>query len=56
MEGPQKLREKAERFRQMALTIIDKQAVVALRDLAEEYEALAIQLEAAVLPRPSSEN
>ena len=56
MEGPHALREKAKSYRRLALIITDKQAVEVLHELAEEYEALAIQLEAAVSSCSSSEN
>jgi hypothetical protein len=53
MEGSDELREKAKTYRRLALTITDRQAVKALRDLADEYEALAIKLEASPSCPPS---
>jgi hypothetical protein len=54
MEGLDELREKAKNYRRLALTVTDRLAVKALRDLADEYEALAIKLEAGALRCPPS--
>ncbi len=45
MEDARELRGKAERYRRMALIINDAQAIVALYELADEFEALASSLE-----------
>ena len=50
MEGPHELREKARNYRRLALTIIDRQTVDALHDLAEKYETLSANLEQAAVP------
>jgi len=47
MESARTLREKAGRYRQLAFTLDDRQAVEAARELASQYEALAAELEAA---------
>jgi hypothetical protein len=46
MEDPQALREKAKRYRRMALAIRDQQTIDTLPELADRYEALAVELEA----------
>jgi hypothetical protein len=56
MEDAHELRERAEKYRRLALTINDRQTVKALRDLVEECEALAARLEAAIAPSSSTEN
>jgi hypothetical protein len=50
MESSDELRERAGRYRRMALSITDAQATEALKELAAEYEALAATLEAAEPP------
>ena len=47
MESAKALREKAERYRRLAFTLDDRQAVEAARELASQYEALAAEIEAA---------
>ena len=49
------LREQADRYRAMALRITDTQAIKALEDLANEYEALAEKMEATVCGAPGAE-
>jgi hypothetical protein len=44
---PDELREKAARYRQMAANLADRNAINALHELADEYEALAARLEVA---------
>jgi hypothetical protein len=46
MESPTELRNKAERYRQLALTISDRRTIEALQELAASYEAAADRLEA----------
>ena len=46
MEDARELREKAENYRRMALNIDNAQAIVALYELADEFDALAASLEA----------
>jgi hypothetical protein len=47
------LRERAARYRRMALHLVDAQAVKVLIELAEEYEAAATELERGeVFPPP----
>ena len=46
MENSDELRQRAERYRRMALSITDAQATEALKELAAEYDALATALEA----------
>ncbi len=41
MEDVRELRDKAERYRRMALNIGDARAIVALYELADEFDALA---------------
>jgi hypothetical protein len=53
-KSPDELREKAKNYRRLALTITERQAVKALRDLADEYEALAIKLGASASLCPPS--
>jgi hypothetical protein len=50
MDSPQELRQRAERYRRMALSITDEQATEALEELASECDALAATLEAASGP------
>jgi hypothetical protein len=45
MKSAAELREAARRYRQMAMTITDPRTTEALRELAEEYEALADRLD-----------
>jgi hypothetical protein len=46
MDGsPAELRGKAERYRRLASTVTDAQALKALCELAARYEALAAELE-----------
>jgi hypothetical protein len=40
------MRERAVRYRSIAILFVDTQAIKALRDLADEYEALAKDIEA----------
>ena len=47
MESSNELRQRAERYRRMALSITNAQATVALNELAAEFDALAATLEAA---------
>jgi hypothetical protein len=53
MERPHELRERAERYRQLAATVSDPQALTALRELAARYEVMAAELEAATRPSHS---
>jgi hypothetical protein len=46
MKSAAELREAAQRYRQMATTITDRQTIEALHELAAEYEALADRLDA----------
>jgi flagellar biosynthesis regulator FlbT len=46
MESPTELRSRAERYRQIALTVTDRRTIEALRELAVLYEAEADRLEA----------
>ena len=46
MESPASLRQRAERYRRMALTVTDQRATEALNELTTEYEAQAKRLEA----------
>ena len=41
MENSDELRQRAERYRRMALSVTDGQAIEALKELAAEYDALA---------------
>ena len=50
MESSDELRQRAERYRRMALSITDAQATEALNELAAEFDALAATLEAAAGP------
>jgi hypothetical protein len=50
MESSDELRQRAERYRRIAHSITDGQAVEALNELAAEYDALAATLEAAGPP------
>ena len=43
---PNELRERACRYRRIAARITDNRAVKALNDLADEYEAQAVQVQA----------
>jgi hypothetical protein len=43
---PYALRAKAEHYRQLASGILDPKAIEALLELADEYDALAAELEA----------
>jgi hypothetical protein len=45
MDTPQEMREKAVRYRRLAATITDPQALKALHELAARYEAMAAELE-----------
>lgn len=47
MESPLELRQRAERYRRLALSATDRQAIEALKELATEYDALAAALEEA---------
>ena len=52
MDGsPAELRGKAERYRRLASTVTDAQALKALCELAARYEALAAELEKQVRPQ-----
>ena len=55
MERSDELRQRAERYRRMALSITDGQATEALKELAAECDALAATLEAADRP-PGTED
>ena len=55
MESPDELRQRADRYRRMALSVTDEQAIEALKELAAEYDALAATLEAAGSP-PGTED
>ena len=55
MESSDELRQRAERYRRMALSITDVQATEALKELAAEYDALATALEAVDCP-PGTED
>ena len=44
MMSLQELRDRAERYRRLAETITDSQALQALHDLAARYEAMAAEL------------
>ncbi len=46
MTTPAALRERAERYRRMALTLTDQRTIEALHELAALYEAQAGRLEA----------
>ena len=46
MESPASLRQRAERYRRMVLTVTDQRATEALNELAADYEAQAERLEA----------
>jgi hypothetical protein len=53
MESLHELRQRAERYRRLALFLTDKQAAEALKELAAECDALAAELETTSrLPRP----
>jgi len=43
--NPAELREKAERYRRMALHLIDPRTVEALNELAQQYNEVASKLE-----------
>jgi hypothetical protein len=45
MDHPDDLRERAERYRQLASQVTDRLAEAALTELADEYDALADRLE-----------
>ena len=45
-EDPEALRAKAEHYRELATDIMDPKAIEALLELADEYDALAAELEA----------
>ena len=45
MESPASLRQRAERYRRMVLTVTDQRATEALNELAADYEAQAERLE-----------
>jgi hypothetical protein len=45
MEDPEELRDKAERYRRMALQFNDPRTINALNELAREYDAVAARLE-----------
>ena len=47
VESSEELRQRADRYRRMALSVTDDQAIEALKELAAEYDALAAMLEAA---------
>lgn len=47
METSDELRQRAERYRRMALSVTDGQAIEALKELAAEFDALAATLEEA---------
>jgi len=47
MESPLELRRRAEHYRRLAWNLTDRQAIEALKELAEEYEALAEALDEA---------
>ncbi len=47
METSQELREKAAHYRRLALSITDYRTIKALREMADEYETVAAELEAA---------
>jgi hypothetical protein len=52
MDGsPAELRGKAERYRRLASTVTDAQALKALCELAAHYEALAAELEKKIRPQ-----
>ena len=44
MVSLQELRDRAERYRRLAETVTDSQALQALHDLAARYEAMAAEL------------
>jgi hypothetical protein len=43
--SPNEMRERAARYRSIAMRIVDAQTIKALRDLADEYEARAKEIE-----------
>jgi Protein of unknown function (DUF2934) len=51
MKTPHELRREAQRYRQLATDIDDRRAIEALRELAAEYEELAVVLEREQLVR-----
>jgi Protein of unknown function (DUF2934) len=51
MKTPHKLRREAERYRRLATDIDDRRAIDALRELAIQYEELAVVLEREQLVR-----
>jgi hypothetical protein len=55
MDSPHELRARAERYRHMALTVNDPQALAALRELAARYTTMAAELEVATRPPCSDE-
>ena len=55
MENSDELRQRAERYRRMALSMTDERAIEALQELAAECDALAATLEAAERP-PGTED
>ena len=42
--NPHELRERAERYRRMALQVTDPRTIEALNELADEYEEMAAKL------------
>jgi hypothetical protein len=56
MESSDELRQRAERYRRLALSATDGQAIEALKDLAVEYDALAEALEAPGCPSSETED
>jgi hypothetical protein len=46
MESSDELRQRAERYRRMALSVSDEQAIETLKELAAEFDALAATLDA----------
>lgn len=55
MESPEKLREQAERYRRLIFSTADYRTIEALRELAAEYEAMALKLDAAPNPKQLSD-
>lgn len=50
MESPRELRMRAVSYRRLALSLTDSKVIQALKELAEEYEALAEARETASRP------
>ena len=50
MDSPRELREKAERYKHLAKTVTDPQALEALHELTARYEAMAAELDEDPLP------